>query len=259
MRLLLRHGFPFDRFAELSKRVFVRAAFEDFALSARKPTASRASVLTGLTRKDVQRLVALDEEPAAGTPDWYNRAARVLTGWIRDPEFLDADGQPRPLKLGGEDGFVALVKRHSGDMPARAVFDELLRVGAVERIADGRLVPIMRAYIPQQGVAEKLAILASDVADLITTIEHNIEHGITDARYQRKVMYHSMPVDAIPAFNALSARQAQALLEQLDQWLAAHDSDPPADNPDVPRARLGIGIYYFEERLVPESNRGPTP
>ena len=42
-----------------------------------------------------------------------------------------------------------------------------------------------------------------------------------DPRFQRKVMYHSIRADALPAFRKLSAAQAQSLLEKLDRWLAA--------------------------------------
>jgi hypothetical protein len=66
----------------------------------------------------------------------YNRATRVLTGWARDADFLDRRGQPRPLEVDGAASFAVLVKRYSGDMPARAVLDELVRVGAVERLDD---------------------------------------------------------------------------------------------------------------------------
>src|SRR5436190_1238040 len=71
----------------------------------------------------------------------YNSAARVLTGLIRYSHFHNEKGRPRPLEVTGEAGFSELVKRHSGDMPARAVLDELLRVGAVRQRADGLLVP----------------------------------------------------------------------------------------------------------------------
>jgi len=95
--------------------------------------------------------------------------------------------------------------------------------------------------------------LGSDVADLITTIDHNLVRGTggrdEDPRFQRKVMYHSMPADALPAFRKLSAQRAQALLEALDRWLAEHDIDNPPDQPELPRARIGVGIYYFEEPL----------
>jgi hypothetical protein len=253
VRLLLRHSVPYGAFDALARRVYVETAMRDFALPGKKPSVSRASILTGLTRKDVQRLIGepADADPALG--ERYNRAARVLTGWIRDPDFSAPDGTPLALSIDGEPGFSSLVRRHSGDMPTRAVLDELMRVGAVRQRDDGLYEPVARAYVPQQGTLEKLDILGSDVADLIDTIDHNLQHGGADPRFQRKVMYHSIDVQALPTFRRLGAEQAQALLERLDAWLAEHDTDPPADTAPAPRARVGLGIYYFEERLTPSS------
>lgn len=250
VRLMLRHGLPFAALADLAKRAYVDVAMNEFGIEGKKPTISRASVLTGLTRKDVQRLVEEADSGADDAAGHYNRAARVLTGWVRDPDFRDAKGAPKPLSAEGRVSFAALVKRHSGDMPPRAVLDELLRVGAVQRLDDGRIEPVARAYVPQRGSTEKIDILGHDVADLIATIDHNIEHGDADARFQRKVMYHALPAGALPAFRKLSANQAQALLEKLDRWLADHDIDPAAGEPT---ARVGLGIYYFEDRQPPAS------
>lgn len=260
VRLLLRYHVPFSVFEELAKHAYVRAAMEDFALPGRKPTLSRASILTGLTRKDVQRLVAEPEPLRAAGEEGYNRAARVVTGWMRDPQFHDADGAPAALDVHeGARSFAELVRRHSGDMPVRAVLDELLRVGAVQlRETDQRLVLATRAYVPLGGEVEKLGILGTDVADLIGTIDHNLQHGGTDPRYQRKVMYRSVPAAIRPEFRALSAREAQALLEQLDAWLAERDTDNPPDDPKAPRVRLGLGIYYFEApAAAPDTPREP--
>lgn len=253
-RVLLRYQVPFSVFEELAKHVYVQTAMEDFGIPNKKPTLSRASILTGLTRKDVQRLVAEPEPLRAVSQDGYNRAARVLTGWTRDPDFRAIDGSPAALDpQEGPASFAELVRRHSGDMPARAVLDELLRVGAVRRREDQRLELVTRAYIPQGGEVEKLGILGSDVGDLIATIDHNLQHGGTDARYQRKVMYRSVPADIRPAFRALSASQSQALLERLDAWLSEHDSDPDPQKPGAERVRLGLGIYYFEAPAAPDS------
>jgi hypothetical protein len=249
VRLLLRHGVPFAAFERLAKQVYVDVALNDFSLDGRRASQSRVSILTGLTRKDVQRIVSEAPTPAAETVARHNRATRVMTAWLRDPEFLAPDGRPDALPPEGEGSFAALVKRHSGDMPARAVLDELLRVGAVQRRDDGCIEPLASGYVPRQGQREKLAILGTDVADLIATIDHNLEHGGDDPRFQRKVMYQSLPVDVLPAFREQSGREAQALLEQLDRWLSVHDDD--AVEPGQPRARVGVGIHYFEEPAPP--------
>jgi len=253
-RLLLRHSVSFGAFEDLAKRTYVEVALNDFGLPGKKPSISRASILSGLTRKEVQRLMSVPREDASEAGERYNRAARVLTGWVRDADFLDQHGEPRALTADGESGFAALVKRHSGDMPARAVLDELVRVGAVHRREDGRFELLTRAYVPQQSAVDKLRILGADVADLIETIDHNLQHGTSHPRFQRKVMYHSVPVDALPALRKLGATQSQALLEKLDRWLAAHDIDNPPESPDLPRARVGLGIYYFEEHLEPSTS-----
>src|SRR5882672_10088519 len=81
-RLMLRHAMPFAAFEELAKKVYVEVALSEFAIPGKKPSISRASILTGLTRKDVQRLLNSNDDPGELPEGRYNRAARVLTGWI---------------------------------------------------------------------------------------------------------------------------------------------------------------------------------
>ncbi len=259
-RLLLRHHVPFAAFEELAKHTYVQVALDDFGIPGKKPTLSRASILTGLTRKDVQRLVADTAPERAASDEGYNRAARVLTGWTRDAEFHGPDGAPKALDpLEGAASFAVLVRRYSGDMPARAVLDELLRVGAVRERADHKLELVTHAYVPRSGETEKLGILGSDVADLIATIDHNLQHADTDPRFQRKVMYTDYPASRLPAFRKLSTAQAQALLEKFDHWPAEHSDDDTPDPPTQPAMRVGVGIYYFEEPIDPADPEGDAP
>jgi hypothetical protein len=255
-RVLLRHSMSYTAFDELARRAYVEVAMKDFAIDGKKSTISRASILSGLTRKEVRRLLALPaREPLESGGDRYNRAARVLTGWVRDPDFLDATGEPRALPLEGPRGFTALVRRHSGDMPARAVLDELHRMGAVNWQDDQHVQLHTRAYVPAGSASGKLDILGQDVAALIATIDHNIQHGGGDPRFQRKVMYDAIPRSDLPAFRKLSASQAQSLLERLDRWLQVRDGVAATGKGDESVAtlhrRVGLGIYYFEEPAAP--------
>lgn len=253
VRILLRNGFSYGAFADLAKWVFVDVASREFALPGRKQSVSRVSVITGLNRKEVSRVQAMSPPQDSDVGDNYNRAARVISGWLTDPDFSDAQGQTRALALGGEGGsFSDLVARHSGDMPPRAVLDELLRVGAVAQDEHGAIRLMQRAYVPRSTEADKLHILGTDVSQLIQTIDHNLqcEHG--QAHFQRKVSYDNLPEEALPALRAMTGEQAQALLEQLNQWMAQHDRD---SNPAVSgrgRKQAAIGIYYYEHDVSEE-------
>src|SRR5260221_9754567 len=156
-RVLLRHQMSFGAFEELAKRAYVDVALNDFGIPGKKPSISRASILSGLTRKEVQRLVSAPPEGDTAVGERYNRAARVLTGWLRDDTFHGANGKPMPLDVHAEISFATLVRRHSGDMPARAMLDELERVGVVRRRSDGRIELRTRAYVPKSSAPCKLA------------------------------------------------------------------------------------------------------
>jgi hypothetical protein len=234
--------------ADVVKQVYVDVAFEDFRLPGRKQTTSRVSILTGLSRKEVarrRRLTRRDDQEAVHR---YHRAARVMSAWVRDPAFHDASGQPAPLPVEGDSAsFGVLVRRYSGDMPVRAVLDELLRVRAVEPLDDGRIRLLARSYVPAAGEVEKVGILGTDVADLIATIDWNIRVPPAEAYFQRKVHYDNLPAEVLPELHVLTRERAQVLIEQLDRWMAARDRDT---NPTVQgsgRKRAMVGIYYFEE------------
>jgi hypothetical protein len=245
VRILLRNGIAYGSFAELAKKTYVDVAFDNFAPEGRKQTVSRVSAMTGLTRKETKRLRELDEPDAGGSEQRYNRAVRVISGWLNDPRFQDAAGQPAELPVDGEEvSFATLVKKYSGDVTTRAMLAVLLTASSVEKTDRGiRLV--RHAYLPGNDPRDKLAILGSDTAELIATIDHNLVAADGERRFQRKVSDHRVRADALPAFRALSAEKSQALLEELDAWLAAHAI--AAEEPhDAAAHCVSVGIYFFE-------------
>ena len=134
-------------------------------------------------------------------------------------------------------------------LAARAVLDELERVGAVRRRDDDRIELVTDAYIPAGDEAQKLLILGKDAGLLLDTIAHNLTAPGDDARFQRKLAYDNLPREALPAFRQLSAEKAQALLEELDQVLSRQDRDENPDAEGTGRMEAGIGIYYFENAI----------
>ena len=254
VRILLRNNVSHRTFAELAKVAYVEVASAEFGIAGKKQTVSRIAILSGLTRKEVQRLLAQTPDTDSVEEEEYHRASRVITGWVRDPDFGDGKGHPHPLRMEGKRAsFSELVKRYSGDIPVRAMLDELLRVGAVKHLKDGRICLLFRGYIPQKGPAEKLRVLGTDTADLISTIDHNVYRKPSKPRFQRKVMYDNVPVEAAKEFQILAAAQGQELLEAIDRWLSHRDRDVNPASKGTGRVRVGLGIYHFEERLDSDS------
>ena len=149
--------------------------------------------------------------------------------------------------LGPGATFGELVKRYSGDVPVRAILDELIRVGAVERLKDGKIRLLTQAYIPESSDADKLHILGTDVGHLISTIGHNLKPDSIGPLFQRKVAYDNLPDEVLPEFRKLSAKKGQTLLEKLDRWLAQRDRDVNPTIEGTGRNRAGVGVFYFEE------------
>ncbi|WP_207062860.1 DUF6502 family protein [Motiliproteus sp. SC1-56] len=249
VRLLIRLNIPFRSFAEVAKQAYVRAAEEGFQLQGRKQTHSRIAVLTGLTRKEVARVRELPAQNDRALSERFNRCSRVISGWLRD-EMFSSLGKPKALPFEGEEPcFKTLVQRYSGDMPPRAMLDELFRIGALIRRPNGRLALNKAAFVPTSNIADKLAMLGRDAADLIDTIDHNLEAPSTDSRFQLRVEYDNLSRESAQAFQALSDRQSMALLRQYDEWLAKHDRDTDSEPNGDGRFRVGVGLYYFQQDL----------
>jgi len=254
-RALLRNGVPYGAFADIAKKAFVDVAMNELEVPGKKSTISRASTITGLSRKEIKRVMTIEEQDDQDMVVRYNRAARVVYGWVHDKDYSDTKGETADLSFeNGNPSFSSLVKTYSGDVPPRAILDELLKVGVVEKTADGKIRLVARAYIPKSGEAEKLALLGRDVAGLISTMDQNI-HGVNQKPFfQRKVFYDNLPQEALPKLQAILENRGQELLEFLDQWMAEHDRDANPKSEGTGRTAAGIGIYYFEEDVDEENS-----
>lgn len=251
VRLLLRNGVSYGDFADLSKWVFMDVAAREFGVPGRKQTVSRVSVITGLTRKEVSRLQKIETPDDSAISHQYNRAARVIAGWMRDKRFRNSKGDPAPLHFDqGKHSFSDLVREHSGDIPPRAILDELLRVGTVAMDEDGKIILITDGYVPRTDETGKLHILGTDVHLLLSTLDYNLQQGGLTPRFQRKVSYNNLPVEALADFRSLSAEKSQALLMELDRILSQHDRDLNPEAEGSGRKEAGVGIYYFEQDMT---------
>ena len=258
VRLLLRHGVSYRLFADVARHVYVDVAEEDFALPGRKPSKSRAAVLTGINRKDIAKLRERPHPLSDTAADNPHPCARVITAWLNQPRYRDAGGEPLPLPLeevAGAPSFSELVRDYSSDVPVRALLDELERIGAVVQ-RDARVLLQVKGYIPLQNMDENIRIFGTAAADLMGTMDYNIA-GLGQPFIQRTVSYDNIPPELLDMIRQRSRQEGEAFILQINDWLAACDREPPT--PGQARARAGIGIYYFEQRLDDEAGEQGQP
>jgi len=248
VRILLRNGVAYGALADAIRKCYVDVAFEDFAPEGKKQTVSRVSALTGLTRKEVKRLHELDGEDYEASQERYNRAVRVISGWMNDRRFLDVKGKPAVLSLEkGNKSFAVLVRDYSGDIPVRAMLAMLEEAGSVSNTKD-KVRLVRHAYVPAGDDQEKIRILGTDVSELIATIDHNLTAAPEQLLFQRKVAYEAINPDSLVKLKKLSFARAQSLLERLDREYAKHEQTEDAGE----GVSISLGIYYNEQKSPEE-------
>lgn len=248
VRLLLRHGVACDDFVEVIRKSYVSVAEQDFPPAGRKQSLTNIALVTGIHRHEVKRLMQ-------NTPDTvpqvtrHNRTARVINGWLNDPDF-STDGVASVLNIHTE--FKTLVNRYSGDISPRLIFDELLRVGATKRVNGESVQLIVSAYVPHESDEDMLHIFGDCVADLIATASYNLEADSDTQRLQLSVVHDNLPDTVLANLESVSRDKSLTFLRDMNQFFETQDRD---SNPNVQgcgRNRAGIGLYFFSEKLNEE-------
>lgn len=245
-RLMIRYEIAHGEFVELAKVAYTQAAKRYYQIPKKKMTHSRIAVLTGLSRKEALRLAELGDDDITSNRGALNRAVQVINGWLNDKDFLDASAQPRVLPMRGAGGsFEELSARYSGDITARTILDELVRVGAVTKVTKNSVRLEKHGYVPQHNAPEKMTLAAQHTADLLDTTAHNILCQPKEARFQRQVAYHDVPQSVMDEFQQYSYEKSLALLLDFDRWLSEKKKQGGV-LPDEPTGRVGTGIYFFQ-------------
>ncbi len=247
VRLLLRHGVSHAEFANWAKQAYVQEAGSHFGIGDKSPTVSRIAIVTGINRKEVKRIRELPSDVDTGISK-HNRAVRVVTGWIQDPDFQTTRGEPLTLVYGDpEDSFNQLVKRHGGDVPARAMLDELLRVGTVKH-SDSEVSLLHKGYVPHQSEAALLDIFSTSATDLLTTLDFNLDaNNPAQRRFQMSVAYDDVTTEGRDALKQLGAEQSMELLKNIDRSLSDYDRGANPSVKGTGKHRVGLGVYWIED------------
>lgn len=251
-KTMLRSGLGYRETAEILKRAFVSEAIDDRNPRGRGTNLSRASIRTGISRKEVARLRnSLRLQPAReylidpGFAD-IGHAARVLQLWHSDRRFMDDRGRPMDLPVLGEGAtFAALVRAAGRDVPPGAVRAELADAGALVETDGGLLRAMSRHFVPADVGEDLILGLTHFVMPVLAGVERNTDGSRKSPFLQRMAYSDSLSPSALEQFRAISRERAIEFVQSVDDWLLAHESDPRVF-PSV-RRRVGVGVFYYED------------
>ncbi len=248
--LLLSRQLRYAQAEELFKSAFVQASARASAARGKLPTVSTLSVATGIRRREVARLL---EQAPLEVPRKASAASQARLRWATDPAYLDARGSPLRLPRTappGEPSFASLAAAVSKDTHARALLDELVRVGAVEEDGD-HVVLRQRFFTPSKEQRELMQIAGHNVGDHLSAVLVNL---LSDPPpFFERALYADGLTQAGAQHGADLAREVWetvcvALRSKL-QALVDLDADAP-DN----QWRMRIGLYSY---IAPEQRPAP--
>jgi Family of unknown function (DUF6502) len=250
-RLMIDHGLQHPAMVELLKKALVDEALAGHGPSDKSATDTRIALQTGLHRKDVRRL---REEPAPQgvVAPMVPVAANVVARWISEPRYLLADKTPMPLartpRLGdpGKPDFTSLVSEVSRDVGARAVLDELVRMGVVGIDTEGMVSLNHTAFVPQEGLGDSFHFLAGNVGDHLSTAVFNLSPDRNGPqRLEQSAFSSQLSLDQAQALQQAARRLWADALQQFLVMATVAEQRSTSDAGEKHRVRFGV--YFHQE------------
>ena len=252
VKLMLSRGITYPYLTDLLKALFVDVADKDFRLDEKQPTDSRVSLVSGVHRKEVNRLRQEMASDAEIVPSVVSLGAQLVAVWLGSAQYLDENNQPKPLARfvseGGDMSFEALVAGVNSDIRPRVVLDEWLRLGVVHYDEQHRVCLNVAAFIPAEGFDEKAFYFGHNLHDHAAAAAHNLL-GVGKPFIERTVHYDALSADSVAALAEHSGQVGMEALLAINKSAMALETADASDT--APRQRMTFGIYFYSEPATP--------
>jgi len=253
IRLLLEYGMTYPWFANQLKSLFVEVVNDEMQVDGKRQTLSRISVVSGVHRKDVKRILEEPEDAIAPSRS-VSLGARLFGIWLGDSRYHDAAGNPRPLpRLPAADdeiSFETLVKSINKDVRPRAVLDEWQRAGLVHITPQDEVVLDPDAFVTEKNFDDRAHFFGRNMRDHMATGAHNLMPGVTDKMLERAVFYDRLSPASVETLQQLSHQLAMDSLKQVNEAalkLAKQDENQPDAH-----YRMTFGSFFYQQNQQTE-------
>ena len=218
----LRRNVGMRDFENVARGVFVRTALSQLEKSETKPSTARLSVLTGIYRKDVDRILAESEVIPSSN---VSILMRVVGQWEQDRHYQTSRGEPRTLPCVGEDSvFYSLVRKVSKNHHPSTVLAEMVRNGIAEITPKG--AKFLRSTVVIGGDKSKFyEAAADDIQTILRCVEENIDHADGMGNLHHRTVADNIYADRLPEIKKWILQEGRKFHKRLRTYLARYDKD----------------------------------
>lgn len=242
IRFGLRRGFAFQELSECLKHALVAVAKEELTKKQSSENVSRLSVITGLQRKDIKRLLNSENVDHSTT----NLLTKVIGQWQSHPDY-SLKGKAKVLNTSGnESEFASLVRTISLDVSPYTVLFALEQAGVIKR--DRQSVKLFKtAFKITSNVTDSLEILSSDVNDLIKAVEENVFLEPKVPNLHITTVYDNICVEKLTEIRDWLLDKGTEFHENARQYLSKFDKDA---NPRLYNMKGGAKVSLSAFSLI---------
>lgn len=252
--LCVGKGVPIQAVEEHLRRAYVKAARQACEGANPQRLNSRISALTGLTRREVTRIEALDE-PAR--PTTRSALTELFTRWMTLPPYRGAEGPVELPRQGEEPSFESLAASVTRDVHPRSLLDALCRLGLAEQDAARDTVRLSaHAFVPRNQWAQMVGFLGDNVGDHLRAAVVNVL-GQGNEHFEQSLYADELSSESLQVARQIVSGQWQQLLSQVTPQLEAlMRADALAQRPQDQCLRLGL--YSWMQAMPSASTTPPT-
>lgn len=245
-RLCIRNSLKIHEFLEAVKLAFIQEAEKELTELGKSASASRISVMTGVNRRDITRLLK-EEMDVTRFPDI---TSRVLGTWQSDKRFLTGSGKPKALHVEGKESeFSDLVRAVSSDVAPYTVLHELERLGVVEKKED-KVKLISRIYVnPPENFEDGYAMLGEDARDLVYAVDDNLSEPKETPNLHLKTEFAQVSKKHLDQVRDWLLTEGSRFHRKVREYLSAYDLDV---NPKLRKGNTGERVVYTSYSLTQE-------
>ncbi len=246
-QLCVGKGVPIQAAEERLRRAFVEAARRSSDGANPQRMTSRISTLTGLTRREVARIEALNE-PAR--PTSRSSVSEVFTHWLSLPEYKGASGPMTLPRVGPAPSFETLAQSVTRDVHARSLLEALMQLKLVAWDEESDTVRLAaEAFVPRDQWTQMMGFLGDNVGDHLRAAVTNVMgHG--SEHFEQALYADELSVQSLQQARQIISNQWRTLMtDVVPQLEALMKADAMAGRPQDQALRLGL--YSWSQPMPP--------